>query len=240
MKEVFGWPYTQHETYYVMVGGEQNTVFLGLREDADLERFQAQATAADQDGSDFAVEKYVRTFPAAEHQLFLIPAGTPHGSGRGNVVLEVSATPYLYSLRFYDWLRKDEQGRPRAVHIGHAFRNLDTARTGDAVGRDLVQPPRPVREGDGWTEELLGELDEMFFVVHRLTMTPGSIAPDDTDGRFHVINVVGGEGVRMDTGAGHTHCVHYAETLVVPAAVGAYTLTALGATETRIVKAFVK
>ena len=240
MKEVFGWPYTQHETYYVMVGGEHNTVFLGLREDADLERFQAQAAAADQGGADFAVEQYVQTFPAAEHQLFLIPAGTPHGSGKGNVVLEVSATPYLYSLRFYDWLRKDEQGRPRSVHVGHAFRNLDTERTGDNVDRDLVQAPRPLREGDGWTEELIGELDEMFFVVHRLRLSPAATAPDDTDGRFHVINVVEGEGVRVETASGHTHQVQYAETLVIPAAVGAYTLTALGATDTRIVKAFVK
>ena len=38
---------------------------------------------------------------------------------------EISATPYLYSLRFYDWLRKDRAGRQRPVHVGHAFENLD-------------------------------------------------------------------------------------------------------------------
>jgi len=32
------------------------------------------------------------------------------------VVLEVSATPYLYSLRFYDGLRQGSQGSRRAVH----------------------------------------------------------------------------------------------------------------------------
>ena len=69
----------------------------------------------------FDITDFVQTFPATPHQLFLIPAGTPHGSGEGNVVLEVSATPYLYSLRFYDWLRRDGNGQ-RPVHVEHAFR----------------------------------------------------------------------------------------------------------------------
>jgi hypothetical protein len=36
MRTVFGWPYTQHETYYVMVGSPENSVFLGLRDGADV------------------------------------------------------------------------------------------------------------------------------------------------------------------------------------------------------------
>jgi mannose-6-phosphate isomerase class I len=240
MKDVFGWPYTQHETYYLMVGSEENTVYLGLRGDADIEEFRGRAHDADTDGSAFAVEEYVQTFPATPHQLFLIPGGTPHGSGKGNVVLEVSATPYLYSLRFYDWLRRDAQDRQRAVHVEHAFRNLDTERTGAAVGRDLVQSPRLLRTGDGWREEVIGRLPEMFFVVHRLSVQGGVTAPDATDGRFHVINVVEGDGVLVRTGSGAEHRLGYAETLVIPATVGVYTVTGTGAGETRIVKAFVK
>jgi mannose-6-phosphate isomerase class I len=240
MKDVFGWPYTQHETYYLMVGSEENTVFLGLHGDADVADFHRLAHDADSGGTPFPVERFVQTFPATPHQLFLIPGGTPHGSGAGNVVLEVSATPYLYSLRFYDWLRRDAQDRQRAVHVEHAFRNLDTERTGDAVGRDLVQSPRMLRKGDGWSEEMLGELPEMFFVVQRLAVGGRAVAPDATDGRFHVINVVEGEGVLVRTGAGDDHRVGYAETLVIPAAVGEYSVTGLGAGESRVVKAFVK
>ncbi|WP_235215267.1 class I mannose-6-phosphate isomerase [Phaeacidiphilus oryzae] len=240
MKEVFGWPYTQHETYYLMSGSEQNTVFLGLRDDADVSEFHHRAHAADAEGTPFPIERFVQTFPATPHQLFLIPGGTPHGSGAGNVVLEVSATPYLYSLRFYDWLRRDARNRQRAVHVEHAFRNLDTERTGDAVARDLVQSPRILRKGEGWREEVLGRLPEMFFVVHRLAVDAQATAPDRTDGRFHVVNVVEGDGVLVRTEAGVEHRVGYAETLVVPAAVGRYTVTGLGARESRVVKAFVK
>ncbi|HEY3504498.1 MAG TPA: class I mannose-6-phosphate isomerase [Actinocatenispora sp.] len=240
MSEVFGWPYTQHETYYMMVGSEQNTVYLGLREGVDVEAFQADAHAADHAGTPFDITTYVQTFPAEKHQLFLIPGGTPHGSGKGNVVLEVSATPYLYSLRFYDWLRRDAKDRQRAVHVEHAFRNLNTQRTGEAVGADLVQSPRTLRDGAGWREELLGELPEMFFTVHRVDVSAGVEAPDDTAGRFHVINVVEGDGVVVRTASGAEHRLNYAETLVLPAAVGRYTLTGLGAVASRVVKAYVR
>lgn len=228
MREVFGWPYTQHETYYVMVGGEQNRVFLGLREGADLERFHEVAQRAATEAVPFDMTEFVQTFPATEHQIFLIPAGTPHGSGEGNVVLEVSATPYLYSLRFYDWLRRDKQGGQRPVHVGHAFRNLDASRAGDAVGRKLV--PRPVPLGDG--EELIGGLPEMFFQVRRLTIEPGVDKRQDTEGRFHVLTLVEGERVEIDG-----HPLNYAETIAIPAAVGAYTIRS--AAPARLVKAHV-
>ena len=240
MREVFGWPYTQHETYYLMVGGENRRVFLGLRADVDVELFEKEAHEAHRHSTAFDIERHVQVFPAQPHQLFLIPAGTPHGSGEGNVVLEVSATPYLYSLRFYDWLRRDADGRQRPVHVEHAFDNLDRVRTGDAVGEELVPQPRPLRDGTGWYEELLGALPEMFFEVRRLVLEPAGRAPDDTAGRFHVLNVVEGSGVTVQTAAGHRHPLAYAETLLVPAAVGRYTLHADGKARVRVIKAMVR
>jgi hypothetical protein len=238
MRDVFGWPYTQHETYYVMVGSPGNVVFLGLHEGVDVPAFERRAHAAHDAGEPFDIGEFVQSHPAHEHQLFLIPAGTPHGSGVGNVVLEVSATPYLYSLRFYDWLRRDSDGRQRPVHVDHAFRNLDRTRTGAALRAELIQPPRTVVDGDGWREDVIGALPEMFFVVHRLELDPGSRAAQRTEDRFHVLNVVAGEGAVLDTGSGQ-HTLAFAETLVVPAAVGRYTVSALGSEPVRIVKAYV-
>jgi mannose-6-phosphate isomerase class I len=239
MREVFGWPYTQHETYYLMVGGEQGQVYLGLREDASVESFRHAATRAATDAVPFDMTEYVQTFPATPHQLFLIPGGTPHGSGAGNVVLEVSATPYLYSLRFYDWLRRDRAGRQRPVHVGHAFRNLDRTRSGAAVAERLVPRPRPVTAGDGWHEELIGSLPEMFFEVRRLAIEPGAVAAQETAGRFHVLTVVEGDRVLLRTAAGDEHPLTYAETIAVPAAVGAYEVLGTGDEPVRLVKAHV-
>ncbi len=239
MRSVFGWPYTQHESYYVMVGSETQRVFLGLRDDADVGAFYRDASKADDDGTPLEITRYVPTFPATPHQLFMIPGGTPHGSGKGNVVLEISATPYLYSLRFYDWLRQGIDGELRPVHVDHAFKNLDTTRRGEAVARDLVQKPRLLRQGDGWHEEVLGALPEMFFEVRRTVLSPGAVADDATDGKFHVLNVVEGEGILLEPVEGTAHSLVYAETLVVPAAVGPYTLSPLGPGGARVVKALV-
>jgi hypothetical protein len=237
MQQVFGWPYTQHESYYLMVAGEQSRVFLGLRDGADVDAFRRVAHDADTRGVPFDIEEYVQSFSAEHGQLYLVPAGTPHGSGKGNVVLEVSATPYLYSLRFYDWLRRDSANRQRKVHVKHAFRNLDRTRSGPAVARDLVQRPRTVASDDGWHEELIGALPDMFFEVRRLAIEPDAAAEQDTDGRFHVLTVVDGQAALVITAAGHQHRLNYAETLAVPASVGSYRVLAQGSDRVRLVKA---
>ncbi|GGO49154.1 class I mannose-6-phosphate isomerase [Streptomyces lasiicapitis] len=238
MRERFGWPYTQHETYYMTLGSPRTRVFLGLREDADVELFRKEVEEAAQDGVPMDPADHVLTFPAEQGRLFMIPAGTPHASGAGNLVLEISATPYLYSLRFYDWLRPDADGRPRQLPYEHGLANLDTHRRGDAVTRDLVQEPRLLRSGDGWHEDVIGALDEMFYEVRRYALDAGAVAHDDTAGRFHVLNVVEGEGVEILTAAGHRHVLAYAETLTVPAAVGAYRIVA-GGGGAKVVKALV-
>ena len=44
----------------------------------------------------------------------------------------------------------------------------------------------------------------------------------DTDGRFHVLNLVAGERAEIVTDHGDVHPLAYAETIVVPADVGRY------------------
>lgn len=240
MRKVFGWPYTQHETYYMMVGGPGRKVFLGLRGDVDVQEFRDKADDAFHHGTAFDIEDFVQTFPADPHQLFLIPAGTPHGSGEGNVVLEISATPYLYSLRFYDWLRRDGEGRQRPVHVEHAFSNLDAERSGRRVRDDLVQRPRVLLAEPTWREEVIGALPEMFFEVRRIELSSGASARQQTGDRFHILNVVEGDGVLVTTAAGDRHRLAYAETLIIPAAVGGYSLTARGSGPVRVVKALIR
>ena len=240
MRDVFGWPYTQHESYYVVVSGEGSRVFLGLRGDVDIAAFERAAHHASTAGHPLDIERYVQTFAAEQHRLFMIPAGTPHGSSDGNVVLEVSATPYLYSLRFYDWLRRDADGSHRPVHVDHAFANLNAERVGPDVERDLVQPKRRLRHGDGWHEELLGALPDVFFEVRRLVLDVGALADDDTAGRFHVLNLVEGEAVDVHTSRHLVHRLNFAETMVVPAAVGSYRISQAGGQPVRVVKSLVR
>ena len=237
MRDTFGLPYTQHETYYVVDTKPGAEIFLGLREDADLESFRAEAIRAEDPGHELDPERYLQTHPAVQHGLYLIPAGTPHASGADNLVLEISATPYLYTLRFYDWLRRDLSGGLRPVHLDHAFSNLDTSRSGDAVRRDLIPEPKPIREGAGWVELELGRLPDLFFAVHRLDFE--ETIEDDTMGRFHVLNLVAGEQVDIESGTGEPHGLAYAETIVIPASVGDYRVRRVRGGPCKVVKAFV-
>ncbi|MEV6263400.1 hypothetical protein AB0M42_21970 [Streptomyces sp. NPDC051784] len=244
MRERFGWSYTQHETYYVTAhAGDDPRIYLGLRQGADTELMRKRVVAAIERGEEMDVEEFVQSHPSEAGRLYMIPAGTPHASGAGNLVLEVSATPYLYSLRFYDWLRKDARGNSRPLPHEHGFANLDTRRQGDHVKRDLIQEPRTLRSGSGWREEVVGQLDEMFYEVRRMVLEPGvpgaEPARDDTAGRFHILNVSAGEGIVVETADGHSHELAFAETLTVPACAGPYTLRALGDAEVHVVKSLV-
>ena len=237
MREVFGLPYAQDESYYVMVTRPGARIHLGLRDDADLDAFRAAAARSQADGAPLEIERFVNSLPAELHQLYLIPAGTPHGSGEGNVVLEISATPYAYSLRLYDWMRAGLDGTPRPVQLEHAFANLDTRRRGQNVASELVPPAALLRSGPGFSEYVIGRHAGLFFAVHRLDIDDA--ADDDTRGRFHVLNLVDGEEILLRTASGREHRVSYAETIVVPASVGAYTLKRTGRSPARVVKAFV-
>jgi hypothetical protein len=54
-----------------------------------------------------------------------------------------------------------------------------------------------------------------------------------------VLNLVEGDEIQLRTASGHEHRLAYAETIVVPAIVGAYTLTRTGQEPAKVVKAFV-
>ncbi|MFD8685857.1 class I mannose-6-phosphate isomerase [Streptomyces sp. NPDC059651] len=239
MRETFGWPYTQHETYYVTASEPGAQVYLGLRDSTDVDVMRKEVEAAAADGLPLRVEDHVMRHPADTGQLFMIPAGTPHASGEGNLVLEISATPYLYSLRFYDWLRKGTSGAPRPLSHAHGFANLDTSRRGDDVLKDLVQQPRTLREGQGWREEVVGALPDMFYAVHRFVIEGPEAAEDDTEGRFHILNVSAGDGVVVETSGGLRHDLAFAETLTVPASVGPYRLHPVGSRPVHVVKSLV-
>lgn len=237
MREVFGHPVAQHETYYVMVDRADGRIFLGLRDETDVAAFRSAAELSLRDRAPLDIERFVQTVPARRHQLYLVPAGTPHGSREGMVVLEISATPYLYSLRFYDWLREDVDGSLRPVQLDHAFANLVPERRGEIVPRDLVPEPIGVRDADGYTEVAFPRHPEISFSVHRIDFT-GSV-PDRTNDRFHVLNLVEGGDIEVRTADGRAHRLGYAETIVVPAAVGRYELVPLCDGPHKVVKAFV-
>lgn len=224
IREHFGMDYTQDESYYLLDAEPGATVYLGLREGIDPGAMIADLERARTGEFLFPAEKYVNQFPARKHDHFLIPAGTVHCSGAGSMVLEISATPYIFTFKLWDWGRLGLDGLPRPIHLQHGKANIQWNRTTEWVRRSLVNQFEPVQSGEGWREERTG-LHPLEFIETRRHWFTG-VCPFNTRGTVHVLNLVEGKQavVESPTGAFEPFEVHYAETFIVPAAVGPYTI----------------
>jgi len=242
-REHFGLPYTQDESYYILDASPGAEVYLGRKAGAELEPMMTALAAAQRGEGPFEADRFAATFPAAKHDHFLIPAGTLHCSGAGCMVLEISATPYIFTFKLWDWNRLGLDGKPRTINLARGREVLRWERDEEYARERLVNRVTPLKRAPGWREERTG-LHEAEFIETRRHWFTGTV-PHDTHGGVNVLNLVAGEEalVESPTEAFAPFVVHYAETFIVPAAVGAYTIRphgpALG-TECATMKAFVR
>lgn len=224
IREHFDMAYTQDESYYLLDAEPGATVYLGLRTGIDRAEMIKDLDRAQDGDFDFPATKYVNQFPAGKHDHFLIPAGTVHCSGAGSMVLEISATPYIFTFKLWDWGRLGLDGTPRPIHLEHGVRNIQWDRTTEWVRENLVNRSEQVASGNGWREERTGLHELEFIETRRHWFT--DVVPHDTKGTVHVLNLVEGEEVIVESPhrAFEPFVVHYVETFIVPAAVGKYTI----------------
>lgn len=243
IQDKFGMNYTQDESYYMLDAGDDGCVYLGLREDINREAMLRDLRSAQSGGPAFPAESYVNVWPAKKHDHFLIPGGTIHCSGKNSMVLEISATPYIFTFKLWDWGRVGLNGFPRPIHLDHGAANIQWDRTTTWVRRNLVNQITPLGSGNGWREERTG-LHEREFIETRRHWFTGAVLHRGTGG-VHVLNLVEGREavVESPTRAFEPFVVHYAETFIVPAAVGDYTIRPFGEAEGKecgTIKAFVR
>ena len=234
----FGEDFTQDETYYILDAKPEAKVYLGFQEDIDPATFRSALENSFRNGTPVEIERFVRTLPSERHQLFLIPNGTIHCSGTDNMVLEISATPYIFTFKMYDWLRLDLQGKPRPLNIQRAFDNLYFERRGELVEHKLVAQPTLLDAGEDWQVYHLPTHPSHFYDVHRMEFdTSVSVR---TDSSPHLLMLVEGTSIRLETANGKHQRFHYAETFLVPAAAQGYRLVNLGTAPAMVVKAYLK
>jgi mannose-6-phosphate isomerase class I len=173
----------------------------------------------------------VAKWAVKKHDHVLIPAGTVHCSGKNSMVLEISATPYIFTFKLWDWGRLGMDGLPRPINIGHGKQNIEWNRTTDWVGKNLLNRVEKIAEGEGWREERTGLHETEFIETRRHWFTQK--VHHDTGGNLNVLNLVEGREaiVESPTGVFEPFVVHYAETFIVPASVGKYTVRPFGESE---------
>lgn len=238
IKKHFGENFTQDEAYYILDCKPKSRVYLGFQDDIDPDAFRVALERSLKEGTPVDVERFVNTEPAHKHDLFLIPNGTVHCSGAGNLVLEISATPHIFTFKMYDWLRMDLEGRPRPLNIGRAFENLYFERKGHWVKNNLISRPTITSECGGWRIIHLPTHPEQFYDVHRFEFMES--IETTTDGSCHVMSLVEGTSVILETADGMRQRFNYAETFVVPAAAGSYALINESTAQAKVVKVFIR
>src|SRR5688572_6763401 len=238
IRKHFGEDFTQDETYYILDCKPGANVYLGFQDDIDSAEFRSALENSFHNGMPVEIERFIQTIPSEKHRLFLIPNGTIHCSGTDNLVLEISATPYIFTFKMYDWLRLDLQGKPRPLNIQRAFDNLYFERRGQAVERELIAKPTLLEEGDDWQVFHLPTHPSHFYDVHRIEFNTSVNVR--TDGSPHILMLVEGPSLSLETLSGKRQRFNYAETFIVPAAADGYTLINEGIAPAKVVKAYLK
>ncbi|WP_309129753.1 class I mannose-6-phosphate isomerase [Microbacterium sp.] len=222
IQNTFGMHYTQDESYYMLDAGDDAVVYLGTKTGIDRDRMLRDLARAQDGEHPFPAEQYVNAFPARKHDHFAIPAGTVHCSGANSMVLEISATPFIFTFKLWDWGRVGLDGIPRPVHLDHGARNIQWDRDTDWVHENLLDQVETIGEDGDVVEERTGLHALEFIETRRHWFTEA--ADHDTDGTVNVLNLVEGDEARVvsPTDAFEPFVVHYAETFIVPASVGPY------------------
>lgn len=220
-------PGRQDESYYIVETAQGARTYLGFNKGIDPEDFIAAAKKSEKEATEIDYQHYIHSIESKPGIQVMIPAGTIHGSGKNQLILEIgSLTVGSYTYKMYDYLRKDLDGKPRPIHTYFGNINLNRGMTEEYVESHLVNGGyRVVREEGDAKEVVVGECEQLYFSLRDLIF--GDYMEDDTKGEdFHVLALVNGEDVtvRSKKDPSLSFRMNYLDIVVVPASFGAYEL----------------
>ena len=240
IQDKFGMHYTQDESYYILDADVDGCVYLGLKEGIVKEDLMSDLRKAEKGGFIFPDEDYINKFPAKKHDHFLIPAGTVHCSGKNSMILEISATPYIFTFKLWDWDRVGLDGLPRPVHIDHGEKNIQFDRDTKWVEKNLINNIKVIREEDYHLEESTGLHEREFIETRRHTFS--QTIEIDTHNKVQMLNLVEGLSIEIEScdNSFENYEIHYAETFIIPATITKFKMKPIGNESVKVIRAYVR
>lgn len=191
------------EAWYILDAEPGSLIYAGLSPGVDQGTFEEELRSG-------LCESCLHSFEPRAGDCVFVPAGAVHALGAGLLVAEIQqASDTTY--RLFDWNRMGTDGKPRPLHVEEGL-----SATNFRLG-----PLSPVLELPTERAEVVRLVACDKFHWDRWTIeSTTSIGGDD---RFHLIAVVDGE---VDVAGDPAHRpLQRGETMLLPAACGAITLT---------------
>lgn len=156
------------------------------------------------------------------------------------MVLEISATPYIFTFKLWDWGRLDLDGKPRPIHLEHGAANIQWDRNTQWVHENLVNAVTPVHRDDRGVVERTGLHQREFLDTYRIATQSGLLIR--RNGSVHVMNLVEGRRALIVSPQGKfpPYPLHYAETCILPEAAGEYEITSPDGQSIQVILACVR
>ena len=180
------------EAWLILEAPEGSELVYGLQPGTDL----AQLKEACENGK--AVEALLRRVRVSPGDICYIPAGCVHAIGAGILLYEIQESSDI-TYRFYDWDRKDAQGRGRELHLAQGL----------AVA-DLQCAPEPVHIQDSYGSRRLLDEDRFSLDVIRC----GGTEPLPGISQFGILTSLQGR-LRLEWDGGKTD-LDEGETCLIP------------------------
>lgn len=240
----YGIHYTQDETYYILDGKENQSVYLGFKNNVVKDEFRNALYDSNYKGKKFMINNYINKFKSNKHEHYLIPAGTPHCAGVDTMVLEISANPYIFTLRMWDWGRVDFDGKPRSIKIDEAMDNIQLKFNEKYTKENLCFKPKLLEQNEKFTHELTAYHDREFIVTERFTFKNQMLTKNN--GNFSLIHLVEGLSVEIFSPDDkfEAFVLNYAEVVAMPAGINKYGIKSINDSnfdcEYKILKSYVK
>lgn len=120
------------EMWYILAADDGAGIYCGFKRDTSREEFLEKV-------GNGTVEELLNFIPVKKGDCFLIEAGTVHAIGAGCAICEVQESSNV-TYRVYDYMRRDDAGNLRALHIDKAAEVINYRAYRDKTGSGEFVP----------------------------------------------------------------------------------------------------
>ncbi len=223
----------RYEVYYIAKTFDGAATMHGFHEDANLEEYKLKAREAEEKKIKFDWQKYVKCWPSKEDDLYIITAGTTHGTCGNQIVVEMDTCPSIsgteYSFFVYDYQRptfndkeKAFTGNPSKTQVKHGLAQTRWFMKEKWVEKNLRKRPKTIRSGSGWSEEKYDSYRPMPYDIGKLNFDKK--IEHNTKGKFLYCCLVKGERAKIKSVKHPDRMIEleYLQSTVIPASFGEF------------------